>query len=215
MGKLNRDYEVVPLVQLPNMPGVPVYYHPGASLEGGKGGSLYLVKPACGQNWVGVFAYGDCHGIQMEDGPFADDRTNYVSILSDGLLYRVDVIEPTCYSVETYVTTGSAVYDPASELVILVSREFVEVFREDIRLWRIDGTFYDLDEIRFKGGLVCVTVNECGKWHSLGVDLQSGEVLERHELNEEPDDTYDSDYREGWLTKRWRQLRLWFWHHKA
>ncbi|WP_459555815.1 hypothetical protein [Lacunimicrobium album] len=213
MSKHNRDYDVVPLVQLPNMPGVPVYYYPGASIEGGKGGALYLVKPDCGQNWVGVFAYGDCHGMQMEDGPFADDRTNYVSVLSDGLLYRVDVTEPTCYCVETYVTTGSAVYDPVSELVILVSREFVEVFRDDIRLWRIDGTFYDLNEIRLKGGLVCVTVNECGKWYSLGVDLKSGEVLERHELDEEPDDTYDSGYREGWLIKRWRQIRLWY--HKA
>lgn len=86
-------YECDRLTESPST-GIPHYYYPGASRQGGHDGLLLELRPEAGEPWLGTFAFGDVTPKGVS-GVFTTPDPDQVCVVSRGEGYLVSVSTPT------------------------------------------------------------------------------------------------------------------------
>jgi len=89
-------YEWHELSLLLERPGVPRYYYPGGSQEGGRDGTIVEVKPEQGQSWVGVFAFAQVT-YKGVSSVFTTPDPHRLCVVAKGAGYLVRADDPSAW----------------------------------------------------------------------------------------------------------------------
>jgi hypothetical protein len=91
-----QSYECEWLLETPPTAVLPHYYHPGASVQGGRDGVLVKVRPEYGQEWLGTFAFGRLtqRGVS---GIFTTPHPDRLCVVTAGGGYFASANTPTSW----------------------------------------------------------------------------------------------------------------------
>ncbi len=158
--------------------GMPTYYYPGASTQGGKDGLIVRVTPKNGEPWLGVFAPGTLapNGV---NGIFAMPDGLGICVVSNGRGYIVRYGDPlTCVELPLQPITDIRVVPEKGLIVFADLTRLVAYSGEGVK-WETGRLAFDgFDIVELSNGRIV------GKYYDIRseadevfeVDLDSGNV---------------------------------------
>lgn len=171
--KINSQIQL--LNELPS--GQKVFYYPGLATNGGKDGIIIKFEPHNGDNWVGMFAFGE-FAKNGFSGVFSMPDPNKLCVVSNGTGYIVDVKRPELWEEVKSIPIKNVISVSNQRIILFVDYTDIIAYGENGVKWHVRDI--SLDGIKIK------TINKqflIGEYYDLSsgsdkpfeIDLLTGE----------------------------------------
>jgi hypothetical protein len=139
------DYHCEVLDELPNRAS-PRWYFPGGTQVGGRAGLIVGVQPALGDEWVGVFAFGDVSRRGV-NAVLSMPNPQQVCVISRGEGYIVDAVSAREIEAISMIPILGVVPAPAKALWLMHDFSRVRAYGRDGLVWSTPALSWDGIEI--------------------------------------------------------------------
>jgi hypothetical protein len=138
-------YDCEVLDELPNRAS-PRWYFPGGTQLGGRSGLIVGIQPDVGDEWVGVFAFGDV-SMRGVNAVLSMPNSRQLCVVSRGAGYIVDAVSAREIEAISMTPIFAVVPVPAKALVLMHDFSRVRAYGRDGLAWSTPAISWDGIEI--------------------------------------------------------------------